>query len=258
MNNHPSTEDLASFIDGECPNVEEIEQHLDQCPNCLAIVAMSRHTLLLDKAGLLTPLMDEERNSLPAGIYESPASSRLPRPLSYTTIAASKNRATAVIAAAVAASLMIGMICGLAWSRLARSKPFEVLVAQASVQPVTARGAREDERSITIQSQRSGFAAIIAMSPDQRPLVLPSDVPVSAGERAVSVPLPAGLKNATLVLVVVTEQPASWVIEQVLDSATFKQGQANQLRSLIIETLTRKNYHWVAIGTSVPPPDQSP
>jgi len=53
MTEHPSLEDLTLFVYGNLPNPGEIEQHIDECPDCAAEVLLGREMRYMDSLGLI-------------------------------------------------------------------------------------------------------------------------------------------------------------------------------------------------------------
>lgn len=154
--------------------------------------------------------------------------------------------------AALAACLLVGLLVGVTWMRGGRSKPFEVLVAQAEMKSTLPRGGSGKVPAVVIHSDRKGFASVVALFPRDAPFVFPSvasgSIPVQPGEAAASPPLPPGLEEAKALFIVVTEQPASEVIHRALEGTKFAPDQIDQVQALLAEKLAMSNYHWAAFS----------
>lgn len=155
--------------------------------------------------------------------------------------------------AALAASLLVGFGGGLIVSQNRDQKSFEVLTARADARSVGARGPADGGRAIFVESTRRGFASMVALLPDDEPLVFPRSasgpMPVIPGEVAESPPLPPGFDSARVMLVIITEQPAAETIRRSLDGLTFAPERIGELQTLLKQALADANYHWVAFTT---------
>ena len=284
MPEHPSLEDIALFVHGKLLDPSVIEQHLDECADCATEAVLGREMRYLDALGLIgrSPPSDSadqhggegftessERDvtsrSIPASHSEESKYGSVPlERLRRTARSVPGSPATApgftrwrrrmAIAGALAACLLIGLLGGLAWNRATDTKPFDVLIAQADTRPVGSRGQPDEGRAVVIQSAHKGFASIVALFKDNSPMVFPSraagPLPVPSGALVESPPLPPGLMGATVLLIVITEQPAADVIHQIVAGTAFGPHQIEDLRRLLTEKLQASNYRWVAYATA--------
>ena len=155
---------------------------------------------------------------------------------------------------AIAASLLI--IGGLVGRYFAPHGPGlngnTLLVANASIAFRPNRGADEVPH-IEIVSPLSGFATIVSLAPDRRPLVFPqlggADIAISSEEPSESYPLP---KDTTHVIFVVTETPSGEPI-RAIENTLLRDlgiGDERRIRDELRRQLEQKGFRRIAIGES--------
>ncbi len=155
-------------------------------------------------------------------------------------------------ALALAASVLVAFFLG---TRMRVDNGPEVLLAQAEVRFIGPRGGAERVPHAEVESSSRGFLTVVALLPGapSRPVVIPSpfetDIPVTPGRKSDSGPFPLQARAAKMVLVVVTETPASGTIEKYLEEtkAMFAADQAEQVEVVIRRALREKNFAAVAI-----------
>jgi len=156
--------------------------------------------------------------------------------------------------AALAASLLgFGVLIGL-WSG-GGPRHNEILAAQASIEPLTARGnpADRDLRQLRVTAPFDGFLTAVALFPDRKQHVLPEEVQdevrVRADVPSTPIELPQG---ATRVVFVVSETRAREAIRKQFEdrrSPTYLDRQEADLRRSLGEFLLGEGYRRLAVGS---------
>jgi hypothetical protein len=156
--------------------------------------------------------------------------------------------------AALAASLLVGVFLGRFAFQGDRSGP-ERFAASASASYGAGRGV---ERSLGVQFESNlfGFATVVAVAPGRRPEVFPAlgrdDVEVRAGAPSNFGPLPAGTREA---LVVVAETPSADPIRRALRASDRELPDADSVREMLEPYLQTKGYRRFAFATTTFSPE---
>lgn len=161
---------------------------------------------------------------------------------------------------ALAACLLIGIAIG--WFiRGGRHDRYEILVANAKVEPSLIRGPNDEKlQQVRIKGPFDGFVVVIALAPDRKQRVFPEfgadDKPVATGAESDGIPVPA---DTTRAIYIVTETPAGEPIRRAFEGKNarrFSPDQEAELRRELEDLLTKKGYRRAAIGstTVVPVP----
>jgi hypothetical protein len=162
---------------------------------------------------------------------------------------------------ALAACLLLGLFVGLVWNRGGTGSGFSVAQARADYRLVEVRDGKRELR-VVIDSDRKGFAVLVVPMPGATPLVFPGiaagPVSVTPGEAVTIPPLSGGLKDATVALVVITEQPAGDAIRRALGEQKFEPDQIAKLQEFLAKNLAESNYHWAAFSSVKLGPPKNP
>ena len=149
----------------------------------------------------------------------------------------------------LAASLFILGVCAdrAFWPR---QNGMQVLVASTSTKYVPGRDPNELLPELAIESDLSGFATVVSLAPERRPLVWPSigsdDFPIIGDGTSQPFTLP---KDTTEAVFVVTETPSGEPIRRIEDSFTdLRPGDESRVRELMLATLKEKGYRRMAFG----------
>ena len=152
----------------------------------------------------------------------------------------------------LAASLLLNVF--LARTYIGDQEGVKVFAATAEVEPGEFRGAGVVKLpEVRVNAPFKGFVVVIALAPDRKQQVVPGlgadDIPVAAGEQSKGVIVPA---DSTRVLYVVTETSAGETIRRFLgdNNRRIMADQEPELRRELEELLKKKNYRWIAFGTS--------
>ena len=160
----------------------------------------------------------------------------------------------------VLAAMLIGMgaFVGRHWYRGGGDDDrAQIDVARATVAWVPTRGS-DEEAKLKITSPIAGFATIVCLAQDRRPLVIPvlggSDIRVPAKQTSEAFSLPG---DTTSVVFVVTGTPSGEPVRREFegrDARRYTPEETDRLSADLVKHLQRKGYRRMAVGsvTSVP------
>lgn len=163
---------------------------------------------------------------------------------------------------AVAASILIAVVgLGMGYflgggGRLDDGTQLAEVSVSASLIDGSPRGSDPSVKELVLRSNLDGFASVVALSEDVRPLVWPmlgeELIAVQSGVESSPRTLPAFVAEADRFLVVITETPSTTVISAALAEQSFGPADIAQVETYLRAELEAKNYRRMAFTELTP------